>query len=345
MYFSKINLAKTLFTLVLCGEKKSMLINLKDITIIQAQNFLQYAIAPRPIAFASTIDKEGNVNLSPFSFFNLFSTNPPIIIFSPSRRVRNNTVKHTLENVMDVPEVVINIVTYDIVHQASLASCEFPKGTDEFIKAGFTKEKATLVKPLMVKESPVKIECKVLEIKSLGNGGGAGNLIICEVLCMHIEDNILNDEKTGIDQTKLHHVARLGGDWYCKVTKQNLFKVAKPNTKLGIGFDNLPKTILHSNILTGNHLAQLANVEVVPTKDESFDNMGLIFIQKEYKNNPAKMRHELHLLAAELLNNGHVEDAWQVLLTCPENDTVSNDEEVTADVMNDSLFTNNHKVV
>ena len=241
-----------------------MLINLHDITIQQAQNFLQYAIAPRPIAFVSSMDASGNVNLSPFSFFNLFSINPPIVIFSPSRRVRNNTTKHTLENVKEVPEVVFNIVTSDIVQQTSLTSCEYPKEVDEFIKAGFTKEKAVLVQPPMVKESPVKLECKVLEIKALGTEAGAGNLVICQVLCMHIDEHILNGKGTMIDQTKLHHVARLGGDWYCKVTGQNLFKVAKPNTKLGIGFDNLPHSILHSNILSGNHLAQLANVEVIP---------------------------------------------------------------------------------
>lgn len=291
-----------------------MLINLQDITTAQAQHFLQHAIAPRPIAFASTIDDEGNVNLSPFSFFNLFSTRPPIVIFSPSRRVRNNTTKHTLENIMKVPEVVINIITYNIVQQASLASCEYPKGTDEFVKAGFTKEKALVISPPMVKESPVKLECKVLEIKQLGTEGGAGNLVICEVLCMHVDNSVLNNEGTGIDQTKLHHVARLGGDWYCKVTAQNLFKVVKPNTKLGIGFDNLPESILHSNILTGNHLAQLANTEVLPAIDESFNNVALIFILKEYRHNPLKRKQELHLLAAELLNNGRIEDAWQVLL-------------------------------
>jgi len=291
-----------------------MLINLHDTTIQQAHNFLQYAIAPRPIGFVSSIDANGNVNLSPFSFFNLFSTNPPVVIFSPSRRVRNNTTKHTLENVKEVPEVVINIVTSDIVHQTSLASCEYSKDTDEFVKAGFTKEKAAQVQPPMVKESPVKMECKVLEIKTLGDGGGAGNLVICEVLYMHIDDNILNEDKTMIDQAKLHHVARLGGDWYCRVTEQNLFKVAKPNIKLGIGFDNLPETVLHSHILTGNHLAQLANVEAVPALDDSFNNVALVFIVREFQNNLLKMKHELHLLAAELLNNGRVEDAWQVLL-------------------------------
>src|SRR6266542_2723556 len=187
-----------------------MIIDLKDLTTPVRQNWLQHAIAPRPICFASTIDKNGNVNLSPFSFFNLFSTNPPIVIFSPSRRVRDNTTKHSLQNVLEVPEVVINIVSYDMVQQASLSSCEFPKGVDEFLKSGFTKEPATIVKPPMVKESKAKMECKVLEVKSLGEHGGAGNLVICEVLRLHIDDSLLNENKN-IDQTKLEHLARLGG--------------------------------------------------------------------------------------------------------------------------------------
>src|SRR5688572_18518647 len=216
-----------------------MIIDLKDLTAAQKQNYLQHAIAPRPICFASTIDKAGNVNLSPFSFFNLFSTTPPIVIFSPSRRVRDNTTKHTLQNVLEVPEVVINIVDYDMVQQTSLASCEFPKEVNEFIKAGFTEEKASIVSPPMVKESKVKLECRVMEIKPLGESGGAGNLVICEVICMHIDESIL-DEHNKIDQRKLHHVARLGGDWYCKVDETNLFHVPKPNINIGIGLDALP---------------------------------------------------------------------------------------------------------
>ncbi len=187
-------------------------INLKDLPTHEVQNFLNHAIAPRPICFASTVDAHGNVNLSPFSYFNLFSTNPPIVIFSPARRVRNNTVKHTLENIREVPEVAINIVTYDMIQQASLSSCEYPKGTDEFIKSGFTKEKSLLIKPPRVKESKVQMECSVLEIKPLGLQGGAGNLIICEILLMHINENILND-KGNIDQRKLellHASAAIG---------------------------------------------------------------------------------------------------------------------------------------
>ncbi len=296
-----------------------MVINLQDITLQQTQHLLQHAVAPRPIAFASTMDGEGNVNLSPFSFFNLFSTNPPVVIFSPSRRVRDNTTKHTLDNVKEVPEVVINIVTYNMVQQVSLSSCEYPKGTNEFSKAGFTKEAGMLVQPPMVKESLIKLECKVTEIKSLGDGAGAGNLVICEVLLMHIDDSILNDDKKGIDQTKLHHVARLGGDWYCKVDSSNLFQIAKPNTRLGMGFDRLPNDILQSNILTGNHLAQLANAEAIPEADESFNNMAMTFILRQFKKNSIKKNNELHKLAAQLLNNGLTDDAWQVLLRTKEN--------------------------
>ena len=290
-----------------------MIIDLKDLTTAQRQNYLQHAIAPRPICFASTVDKEGNVNLSPFSFFNLFSTNPPVVIFSPSRRVRDNTTKHTLQNVLEVPEVVINIVDLDMVHQASLARCEYPKGTNEFIKAGFTSEDATIVNPPMVKESKVKMECKVLEVKSLGTEGGAGNLVICEVLRIHLADEILNEQKQ-IDQTKLHHVARLGGDWYCKVDESNLFKVEKPNVKLGIGFDALPASIRLSKVLTGNHLAQLANVYELPVVDPSFEDEKLKNIFQYYSINPLEMEYELHLYAKELLDEDKIADAWQVLL-------------------------------
>ncbi|HQW91705.1 MAG TPA: flavin reductase family protein [Ferruginibacter sp.] len=296
-------------------------LNLKDLKPAEAQNYLQHAIAPRPICFASTIDKAGNVNLSPFSFFNLFSSNPPIVIFSPARRVRDNTTKHTLQNVLEVPEVVINMVDFDMVQQTSLASCEFPKGTNEFIKAGFTEEKATMVKPPMVKESKVKLECKVLEVKPLGTEGGAGNLVICEVLCMHIDESILDadpesilDENNKIDQTKLHHVARLGGDWYAKIDETNLFKVAKPNTQLGIGVDSLPESIRNSNILSANNLGQLANVHEMPFVDPAFDDDKLKNIIQYFSINPDEMDKELHRYAKELLDAGKVNEAWQVLL-------------------------------
>ena len=290
-----------------------MIIDLKDLKPVDKQYYLQHVIGPRPICFASTIDKEGNVNLSPFSFFNLFSSNPPVVIFSPARRVRDNTTKHTLENVKEVPEVVINIVTYDMVHQASLTSCEYPKGTDEFTKAGFSKEKATLVRPPMVKESKVKLECKVLEIKSLGEEGGAGQLVICEVLRMHINDELFNEENKLV-QSRLEHVARLGGDWYCHVSKDNLFMVPKPNVKLGIGMDALPENIRTSTIFNGNQLAQLANVHEMPVIDPSFDDEHVRNIIQYFSLNPQDMEKELQLYAAKLIDEGKVEQAWQVLL-------------------------------
>lgn len=290
-----------------------MVFDLSQLTTAEKQYYLQHIVAPRPICFASTIDKNGNVNLSPFSFFNLFSTNPPIVIFSPSRRVRDNTTKHTLQNVMEVPEVVINIVNYDMVQQASLASCEFPKGVDEFIKSGFTKELASVVKPPMVKESKAKMECKVIEIKSLGESGGGGNLVICEVLQLHLDDSLLVENKN-IDQTRLEHVARLGGDWYCHVSKENLFKVPKPNIKLGIGFDALPESLRNSKILTGNQLGQLANVHEMPVVQPSFDDGHLKNIIQYFSVNPDEMEKELHKYAGRLLEEGKVDEAWQVLL-------------------------------
>jgi flavin reductase (DIM6/NTAB) family NADH-FMN oxidoreductase RutF len=290
-------------------------LELKDLTTVEKQNWLQHAIAPRPIAFASSINKEGNVNLSPFSFFNMFSSQPPIVIFSPSRRVRNNTTKHTLQNIEEVPEVVINICDYEMVQQLSLASCEFPKSTDEFIKTGFTKQPALHVKPPMVKEAKVKLECRVLEIKPLGNEGGAGNLVIAEVICMHIDESILNHDHSMIDQRKLHHVARLGGNWYCKVNENNLFQVPKPNVQLGIGVDALPESIRASSILTGNNLGMLANVNELPVIDPSFEDERVKNIFQYYSLAPDEMEKELHIYAKELLDAGKVKEAWQVLLS------------------------------
>lgn len=290
-----------------------MIIDLKEIKPSEKQYYLQHLVAPRPICFASTIDKNGNVNLSPFSFFNLFSSNPPIVVFSPSRRVRDNTTKHTLENVLEVPEAVINIVTYDMVQQQSLASCEFPKEVNEFTKAGFTEESATLVQPPMVKESKAKMECRVLEVKPLGTEGGAGNLVICEVLRIHLADELF-DENKKIDQRKIHHVARLGGDWYCVVNENSLFKVPKPNTQLGIGVDALPEHVRQSNILTGNDLGQLGNVHEMPVINPSFDDPHLKQIIQYYSINPDEMEKELHIYAQKLLKEGNTEAAWQVLL-------------------------------
>jgi len=290
-----------------------MIFDLKDLTIPEKQYYLQHCIAPRPICFASTIDKAGNVNLSPFSFFNLFSTNPPIVVFSPSRRGRDNTTKHSYQNVLEVPEVVINIVDYDMVQQVSLSSCEFPKEVNEFTKAGFTEEPATLVKPPMVKESKVKLECKVLEVKPLGTEGGAGNLVICEVMRMHIDDSLLDANKK-MDQRKLNHVARLGGDWYCVVNENNLFQVEKPNTQLGIGIDALPVSVRNSKILSGNNLGQLGNVHEYPIIDAAYDDSHLKQIIQYFSVSPDEMEKELHLHAKKLLELGKVKDAWQVLL-------------------------------
>lgn len=288
-------------------------LHLKELKPAEAQNFLQHAIAPRPICLASTINQEGQVNLSPFSFFNMFSSNPPIVIFSPARRVRNNTTKHTLQNVLEVPEVVVNIVDYAMVQQTSLSSCEYESGVDEFEKSGFTKLASEIVKPPRVKESPVQLECKVLEVKPLGTEGGAGNLVIAEVLTMHIKEDILNTEGK-IDQLKLHHVARLGGNWYSKIDAANLFEVEKPNTLLGIGIDQLPESIRLSKYLTGNHLGQLANVHEIQSIDPSFEDEKLKNIFQYFSVNPEEMERELHCYAAALLNEGKVNDAWQILL-------------------------------
>jgi flavin reductase (DIM6/NTAB) family NADH-FMN oxidoreductase RutF len=291
-----------------------MKIDIQQLPIPQRQAWLQHAVSPRPIAFASTIDKEGNVNLSPFSFFNLFSTNPPVVIFSPSRSGRDNHLKHTLENVLEVPEVVINICDYNMVQQVSLSSCEYAKGVDEFIKAGFTKEAATIVQPPMVKEAKVKMECKVIEVKSLGETAGAGQLVIAEVLCMHVDESVLNGEGSMIDLHKLQPIARLGGDWYAVMNEHNMFTVAKPNKELGIGVDALPEGIRNSSILTGNNLGQLANVQSLPIVNPAFEDDKLKNIVQYFSINPAEMEKELHHYAKQLLADGKVESAWQILL-------------------------------
>ena len=265
----------------------------QDLNNVQLQTLLQTAIAPRPIALASTIDKDGNVNLSPFSFFNMFSTNPPVVIFSPSRRVRDNTTKHTLENVNQVAEVVIGIVNYSIVQQISLASTEYEKGVNEFVKAGLTMKEADLVKPKLIEECPVNLECKVLEIKSLGTEGGAGNLIICEIIKIHLREEYLNDEGN-LDQKKLDLVARLGANWYSRNNENNLFEVPKPLVTKGIGFDQLPEAIKYSKIFTGNDLGMLANVEQLPEGSFSADE-------------------NTHSKARKFLSENNIEEAWKVL--------------------------------
>lgn len=287
-----------------------------DLSPVELQNYLQYAIAPRPICFASTVDKDGNVNLSPFSFFNLFSTNPPVCVFSPSRRVRDSTTKHTLENIHEVPECVINIVTYDMVQQTSLASVEYPKGVNEFVKAGFTPVASKLVRPPRVAESPVQFECVVNEVKVLGHGPGAGNLILAEIKLMHINESIL-DADGKIDQQKLDLVARLGGDWYARVNSDNLFKVAKPVRTIGIGVDAIPYAIRNSKILTGNNLGQLGNVEHLPTDEQIDDYIQSPEIKELLDStigDSSTRETQLHLKAKQLLDEGRVEEAWKVLL-------------------------------
>jgi len=260
--------------------------------------YLSAAVTPRPIAFVSTIDANGNKNLSPFSFFNVFSINPPILIFSPVRRVRNNTSKHTLDNVHQIKECVISLVTEEIGQQVSLSSCDFDTETNEFEKAGFTEVKSDLITPSRIKESPINFECKVTDIITLGDEGGAGSLVLCEVLKMHIEEDIL-DNNNAIDPFKLNIVSRLGSNWYGKTTKESLYKITKPISRLGMGIDKLPEEIRNSEILTGNELAILASAESIPAKNVSENSFTV---------------SEKHEKAKQLLLEGNSEEAWQILL-------------------------------
>lgn len=290
-------------------------LNTKDLSPADLQNYLQYAIAPRPICFASTIDKDGNVNLSPFSFFNLFGTNPPVCVFSPARRVRDNTTKHTLENVLETMECVINIVNYDMVQQTSLASTEYARGINEFEKAGFTMLPSDLVRPPRVKEAPVQLECIVQQVIPLGEKNGAGNLILAEIKRIHIRENIL-DENGKIDQAKIDLVARLGGDWYCRVTPESLFKVTKPLTTLGKGVDVLPSSVRLSTVLSGNDLGILGNSEHYPDQDE-IDGMLKDVRVKQILDatigDEMNRTCELHELAKSMIANGDSETALKVL--------------------------------
>ncbi|MAO71440.1 MAG: flavin reductase [Flavobacteriales bacterium] len=260
--------------------------------------YLSSAITPRPIAFVSTIDKSGNKNLSPFSFFNVFSVNPPILVFSPVRRMRNNTSKHTLDNVLQLKECVISLVTEDIAQQVSLSSCDFDSETNEFEKAGFTEIKSDLVSPPRVKESPINFECKINEVIPLGEEGGAGSLVLCEVLKIHIDETVL-DKNNAIDPLKLNIVSRLGSNWYGRTTKDSLYEIAKPISRIGMGFDNLPEKIRNSKILTGNELAILASAESIPQKISPENNLSSF---------------EKHTIAKQLLLDGKYEEAWQILL-------------------------------
>lgn len=291
-------------------------LNCEVLSPVQLQNYLQYAIAPRPICFASTIDGQGNINLSPFSFFNMFSTNPPMCVFSPARRVRDNTTKHSLENVLEVKECVINIVNYAMVQQTSLASTEYEKGVNEFEKAGFTMVESHLVKPPRVAEAPVQLECIVKEVIPLGESNGAGNLVLAEIKLIHIKEEIL-DEDGKIDQAKIDLVARLGGDWYCRVTPESLFKVAKPLTTLGIGVDALPISVRHSKVLTGNDLGMLGNIEVLPSAEEIDEiqwNANVKDILDATIGDVTNRERELHELAHQFLAIGNVVDALKVVL-------------------------------
>jgi flavin reductase (DIM6/NTAB) family NADH-FMN oxidoreductase RutF len=286
----------------------------KEVKTPVLHSYLLGAVAPRPIAFASTVDKDGNPNLAPFSFFNVFSANPPIAVFSPAKSGRTGENKHTFENVLEVPEVVINIVNYDMVQQTSLASTEYAKGVNEFVKAGFTPLASEKVRPFRVKESPAQLECKVIDVIRLGESGGAGNLIICEVLLMHVSENVLDENKM-IDPKKIDLVARMGGNWYSRANGDSLFEVAKPLLTLGIGVDQLPEAIRKSTVLTGNDLGMLGNVEKLPEESDviAYKN-ELSGILASTAGDPVKLENALHRKAKELLAENKVQEAWKTLL-------------------------------
>ena len=292
-----------------------MIINPKEIKSSELHAYMLGAIAPRPIAFASTIDKQGNPNLSPFSFFNAFGSNPPLVIFSPALRGRDAVAKNTLENLREIDEVVINIVNYDMVQQVSLASTEYPKGVNEFVKAGFTAIPSDLIRPFRVKESPVQMECKVREIIQTGVKGGAANLVICEIILMHINDDIL-DESGKIDPKKIDQVARMGGNWYTRAAK-GLFEVPKPLSTPGIGIDQLPAAIRNSKILSGNDLGMLGNVEQLPAENEIKEfgmQQDVSNLLKALENDKAGCETAIHLAARQLLKEKKVLEALKLLM-------------------------------
>ncbi|NRA11465.1 MAG: flavin reductase family protein [Crocinitomicaceae bacterium] len=287
----------------------------KEIAVSKLHHYLLGAVGPRPIAFASTIDAEGNENLAPFSFFNVFSANPPIMIFSPARSGRTNTTKDTYNNVKVIPEVVVNIVNFDIVQQMSLASSPFAPKVSEFEKAGFTALESETIRPKRVAESPVQFECKVIEVKELGTEGGAGNLVICEVLRIHINEDVLNDDQM-IDQHKIDLVSRMGGNWYCRADENSMFEITKPITTIGVGFDALPEDIKGSKILTGNDLGQLAGIEELPNETDvnEFKLLELSDLFVSLEDDASRLENELHTKAKALLNENKLEEAWMTLL-------------------------------
>lgn len=294
----------------MCKIEAMLSIDPKEISPVQLQGYLQSAVAPRPIAFASTLDENGTPNLSPFSFFNVFSSNPPILIFSPARRVRNNTIKHTLINAENTKEVVINVVNYDIVQQMSLSSTEYPDGVNEFLKAGLTMLPSDVVKPFRVAESPVQFECKVNDVIALGNEGGAGNLVICEVVKIHINEAVL-DKYGLIDQHKIDLVARMGANWYSR-SNVGLFEVEKPLTTLGVGVDFIPNFVKESPVFNGNDLGKLGNVEAIPTEEEI-----AIFVQSNFTVKAvlsADDELKKQQLAKDFLDQNDTIGAWKVLL-------------------------------
>lgn len=288
----------------------------KDLPIPKLHQYLLGAIGPRPIAFASTVDEAGNHNLSPFSFFNVFSAAPPIMVFSPARSGRTNTNKDTYNNVKSIPEVVINVVNYDILHQMSLSSSPYPSDVDEFVKAGFTPVASETVRPMRVLESPVQFECKVDQVIELGDQGGAGNLVICEVTKIHIHEEVL-DENGMIDQKKISLVARMGGNWYCHANEASMFEVMKPLTTIGIGFDQLPEDLRNSPILTGNDLAQLAGVEAIPNETDvnEYKLIELSQLFMELEDQPGKLEEALHQRAKQLIAENNINGAWMTLLS------------------------------
>lgn len=294
----------------LCQKLRMLTIDPKEVSTAKCHHYLLGAVGPRPIAFASTVDSQGRPNLSPFSFFNIFSANPPVLVFSPARRGRDNTVKHTYFNVKEMKEVVINIVNFNMVQQTSLASTEYAEGVNEFEKAGFTMLKSDVVKPFRVAESPAQFECKVNEVIELGAEGGAGNLVICEVVKMHFHKSIL-DETGGIDQHKIDQVARMGGNWYSRAN-MGMFEVPKPLATLGIGVDGIPEEIRRSSIFTGNDLGKLGNVETLPGEAEI-----QLFLKEDPEAGELVTSGEvdkIHLLAKSYLENEDPEKAWKLLL-------------------------------